>query len=298
MYPLLILSVLLMLLQSGPVTACFDPTKTKCNGTTPRVDPETYFCMVRANLKYKLQSRVFVQFADKLLFKEYCRSKNVPTAKTLAVYEQTDYKKVDLDNFLPSYVLKSNKASGRVIVVKNNTVMGKKGGPLDADMKWMVINNSLSNWGRAHYSTERFYEFIKPRIFIEEFLDPLPDDIKVFVVHNQVDVIQINRGHGVNFYDADLNQLPYIKHYSYNFKGPSVYDVLKADPEKLARLHLVALSLASEVPLDLVRVDLFLIGDEFYGGEITLSSNAGNDFIQHVASKRDSMNGGSRTCPS
>ena len=270
-----------LLLQSGPVSACFDPTNKKCKGTTPRVDPELYYCMIRENLKHKLNSEVFVRFVDKLLFKEYCRSKNVPTPKTLAVYKQADYKKVDLDKFLPSYVLKSNKASARVIVVKNNTVMGKNGGPLDEKMK-KRLKVIMSRWGRpADIREESFYDFAEPKIFIEEFLDPLPDDIKVSVVNNQVDMIRITSGHAMSMYDADMNRLPYVfKNYS-EISRPSVADKLKSDPEKLTELHSLALKMTGEVPLDLVRADFYLVGETFYGSELTMSTAGGHDVIHH-----------------
>ena len=39
----------------------------------------------------------------------------------------------------------------------------------------------------------------------------------------------------------------------------------------------LAMKLAKEVPLDLVRIDFMYINDEFYGGEITLTPDGYNN---------------------
>ena len=286
--PLLVLLLVLV----TPARACFN--KSICSGDTPRLDPENYFCMIRGNMRKKINNPLFVKFVDKLLYKEFCKKHNLKTAEVYSVFDQSEYYKVDVYKH-SSYVLKSNKASGRLYVVKNGTVMGNKvlghqKGVLDEAYRARIMAD-MQLWGRPHNGAERFYDHIKPKVFTEEFLEPFPDDIKIYMLNGLVDLIQICKHGYYNFYDAEMNMLPYVRYYTPNFNPPSVADVLQQNATKLKQLTAIAEKLAADVPLNLVRIDLFLLGDEFYGGEITLSPSAGNDFIQHKDNPRHPTKG-------
>ena len=68
-----------------------------------------------------LNNPIFNKFVDKLLFKQYCNSKNIKTLKTLKIYESS--KDVKFNELPSTFVLKSNKACGRNIICKNGILI-------------------------------------------------------------------------------------------------------------------------------------------------------------------------------
>lgn len=255
---------------------CFDPS-IGCKGPSPRIPPDQLYHFVRRNQLTILKTHAadYVRFTDKVLFKNYCKQKNVATLENIAVFDQADWASINFDALPASFVMKSNKGSGRNIIVRDGVLLGDNGGPL-ADRLGFVWT-TIRHWGDTYLSnvgtvTEPWYEFIKPKILIEQLQFPVPDDIRVFVYnHTFVDLIQItSSGARHNFYDAELNRLPYHRIGRDNFEGPSVVEVIKT-PKKIAEMHRIALTLAADVGVDLVRIDLYHINDTFYGSEVTLA---------------------------
>lgn len=50
----------------------------------------------------------------------------------------------------------------------------------------------MKDWGAPYLdgASEPQYEYIRPKILVEELLDPIPDDIKVWVYNHQVNRIR------------------------------------------------------------------------------------------------------------
>ena len=271
------LLLLLTLAFLAAAQACFDSTQTKCVGETPRVDPELYCCMIRMN-RHKFKNATLTTFIDKLKFKEYCASIGLKTAKNLRVYG-TDPKEMNFTEFFPNFVVKLNKGSGKVLIYRNGTYHGKNKGKMTPNeaLRW------ISSWpGPYKSTTEPHYDFTIEKVFVEELLDPYPDDFKVNVVNYQVDSVLVYRGHDVSLYSADFQELlPYgLRGYN-TFVGPSNADIMRSQPALVAKMKEVAERIARDIGLDFVRVDLFLMNGEFYGGEATLSPSNGKYYIMH-----------------
>ena len=124
------------------------------------------------------------------------------------------------------------------------------------------------------------YEYIKPKIFVEPLIYPIPQDIKVFYYNGKPVTIEIDVGrftnHTRNYYDTEGNLMK-MKHNNYDNtkKGSKTIldDIKKHD--KLGELIKITDKLAKGVSLNLFRVDIYYVGGEFYGGEITLTAGAG-----------------------
>ncbi|CAM9092269.1 unnamed protein product, partial [Ectocarpus fasciculatus] len=182
---------------------------------------------------------------------------------------------IDFHALPASFVIKSNKGSSRNLIVRDGVLLGSNGGSLIDRLEYIRV--TIRRWGDPYVDamgkvTEPWYEHVKPKILIEQLLSPVPDEIKVWVINNTyVDLIQVASASGPmnNIYDADLNRLPYHKIGEKNFESPSVVDNIK-NPEKIAELHRVALTLAADVDLDIMRIDLYHLNDRFYGRELTL----------------------------
>jgi hypothetical protein len=188
-------------------------------------------------------------------------------------------------------MLKSNKGCGRNIAVQEGVVQGKEGGPL-VDL-WPIVLQKMSRWGDVYNNiSEPWYEFTKPKILVEQMMEPVPDDIRVHVLNNKVELIYYNKGpapRATNVYDADFNLLPYhstLRKPDFNESLDLEVQALK-NPAKVAEIKAIALRLAEDVPLDIVRIDMYHINNAFYGSEVTLASSGGGDFIKLAPSHPD-----------
>ena len=138
-------------------------------------------------------------------------------------------------------------------------------------------------------SREPNYRWLRPRIVVEEFIGaadaPVPDDYKVFCYRGEPRFIQVDNGrfttHTRNLYDSAWRRLPwFIQHSSREEDDPR--------PEPLTQMLEVASKLSA--PFDLMRVDLYVRGDEFRVGELTSCPGGGLELVFPAAS--DAMLGG------
>ena len=273
--------VFLCILALAPLTgACFNDS-IGCPGPTPHHPPDQWYLLFQRNMQGILAKnpKKFVPFTDKVLFKEYCKQKNVPVLESIAVFDHKDWAKIDFSKLPSNMVIKANKGSGWNIIVRDGIPVGLKNATPEKAIKF--IRERIRHWGGPFLdpqgrAREYWYELMEPKILIEPLMSPVPDDIRLFVLNNShVDLIQISTsGPRHNFYDAELNRLPYHRIHKDNFEGPSVVDVIKT-PEKIAEMHRIALMMAADTGLDAVRIDLYHINDTFYGSEITLTPAKG-----------------------
>lgn len=243
-----------------------------------------YNQIVRHNMHAKLNDPVFDTFVDKLKFKLFCSSIGVKTFKTLHIYDDVD--EIDFSTSASNYILKSNKASGRNIIVKDgyivtNTSCNNK----QANQCIPYLRSQMKKWSDKYWNhkNEPQYEYTSPKIFEEEFIEDIPDDIKISVYEGEMlfGWIDKNRfGKRVrNFFDFNFNRIACRGQYS-TTDDDHLIDRINKDKRLVKMLRDTAEKIAKAVPLDLVRVDLYLYNDEVYGGEVTLSPNAGNTIIR------------------
>lgn len=234
-----------------------------------------FYEMITYNMKHKMDDPKWVKYVDKLEFKKYAASVGVKTFPNLAVYSQKDSNMFSFDNLPRDYIIKSNKGSGRNIIVRDGKVDREK------------VLSEIKNWGKIFHKSEPQYEYIKPKIFVEPLIYPIPQDIKVFYYNGKPVTIEIDVGrftnHTRNYYDTEGNLMK-MKHNNYDNtkKGSKTIldDIKKHD--KLGELIKITDKLAKGVSLNLFRVDIYYVGGEFYGGEITLTAGAGKGQLEYL----------------
>ena len=85
-----------------------------------------FYEMITYNMKHKMDDPKWVKYVDKLEFKKYAASVGVKTFPNLAVYSQKDSNLFSFDNLPRDYIIKSNKGSGRNIIVRDGKVDREK----------------------------------------------------------------------------------------------------------------------------------------------------------------------------
>lgn len=127
-------------------------------------------------------------------------------------------------------------------------------------------------------SREPNYRWLRPRVVVEEFFgaagESVPDDYKVFCYRGEPRFIQVDNGrfatHTRNLYDSAWRRLPCnIQH--------SSREEDDARPEPLARMLEIASKLSA--PFELMRVDLYVRGNEIRVGELTSCPGGGLELV-------------------
>ncbi len=170
---------------------------------------------------------------------------------------------------LPSqFVLKANHGCGMLEIVrkKNNA-------------KYDKIYRETEEWKRTDYSRigrEWVYKDLPRTILAEQLLlnsnNSIPEDYKFFCFHGQVKIIQIdfNRfgDQRRNLYDRNFNRVDATLLY------PN-YDQPVNKPDNLKQAIEIAETLSGD--FNFIRVDLYLMGNNIYFGELT--NYPGNGFV-------------------
>ena len=133
----------------------------------------------------------------------------------------------------------------------------------------------LTKWLKQDYSllyAEMHYHYIKPLIICEKYLRPssgiLPDDYKIYCFHGKaacIMVCQERRKKHCNYYmmDTEWNYLDWIKSAS-----KEIGEQLER-PACLNQMIVYAEKLAKDFPF--VRIDLYVINNQIYFGEMTFT---------------------------
>ena len=130
----------------------------------------------------------WVQYIDKLLLKEYAKSKGIESPRTIAIIDS-----FDIDTIPENCVIKMNNGSNRNIVIKDGAIIGGigKGGTLSSQAD--LITSTIEEWKKPfNPKYEPQYKYIQPKLFLEELFYPVPEDYKFFVFHGKVKVIQLD----------------------------------------------------------------------------------------------------------
>ncbi|MEA1787685.1 ATP-grasp fold amidoligase family protein [Arenibacter sp. GZD96] len=166
------------------------------------------------------------------------------------------------------FIIKTNNDSGGGIIVWDK----KK-------MDWAKIRRDLKNRLNTNYSIfgkgEWQYENIKPRIIVEKLMidenNQIPSDYKLHyfngkLIFTQVDIDRHN-AHKRNLYDPNWKLLPckWAHENGKTIEKPRKYEELKFISEKLAQ------------NFTYVRIDVYVIKNNIYFGEITFHSGSGNE---------------------
>ena len=210
--------------------------------------------------KLNNRAQLYSDVADKVKAREYVKSKCQEIFLSDVYYITDKPNSIDFDNLPNQFVVKASHGSGWVEIVRDKNKLNIN--------KILKKCNRWLNRNYYYLGREAVYKDIKPNIIIEELLvdkyDNIPMDIKCFCFNGKVEFIQldINRHeeHTRVLLDPEWNILPF----TYN------YPLYKGNVEKnecLPKIIRITESLSSE--FDFVRVDLYLVADKVYFGELT-----------------------------
>lgn len=180
---------------------------------------------------------------------------------------------IPVDTLPNQFVIKVSTGSKRNIFCYNK-----------ADFDWKKAKAKLRRWMKGSYLPcygEWMYAASKPTIVIEEMLSDgvhrVPEDYKIFTFNDpehRIGCISVTLGRFVNarcnFYDRNWNMLSNVNVYG---KLEHIEGETTEKPVCLAELCAAAEKLSK--PFVHVRVDFYVIGDNFYIGEMTFFNDAG-----------------------
>jgi hypothetical protein len=177
------------------------------------------------------------------------------------------FEDINFEKLPNQFVLKCTHDSGSVVICTDKAAFNIE----EARNK---LNKSLK---RNHYYEGRKiqYKNIKPRIICEKYMVDESGfelkDYKIFCFNGVPKIIQVHfdrfTDHKRNLYDIEWNYISaYILH-------PTDPNTIITKPKKLKEMLYIAEILSKDIPH--VRVDLYLIGNDIFFGELTFTHAAG-----------------------
>ena len=204
---------------------------------------------------------------DKLIYKDLCKKYNIKTFKTLYILKEPSDLYNLYDNLPNSFVIKSNKGSGRNVIVKDKYIITPE-----------EILKKLENYNHPYNpKTEPQYNYTIPKIYIEEYIDPIPPDIKILMFKNKPKILWIMEDRFNNLkrsiYKFKNNQLIHLPNCYWGHSSTSQKSELLDELIKKNKInYLIELTKKFKIDLPLVRYDFYWYKNDFYGSEITLTS--------------------------
>lgn len=224
-------------------------------------------------LKLFDRRKIYTILVDKYLVKQFVSNvigKDC-VIPTIGVWDRAN--DIDFDKLPENFVLKCTHNSGKGLFICEN----KKYIKIDKIKK--ILNSCLAE-NYYYHGREWPYKNVKPRIIAEKYMVDESGkelkDYKVFTFSGKAYCIQVDYDrfvdHHRNFYDLDWNYLPFTTLYPTNpnrkINKPSCLKKLIILSEKLA-------DSCGNPPL--LRVDMYVIGDKCFFGELTFYHGSGTE---------------------
>jgi hypothetical protein len=225
--------------------------------------------------KFYDHNPLYAKCSDKYAVREYVKDKVGEEYLIPLIFITRNPKEIPFDKLKPPYIIKSNHGSSRNIFIYNQGEINKK-----------EIVKECSKWLKEnyyYYGKEWQYKNIKPKIVIEKLLltneNNIPNDYKFHCFNGKVEFIQVDfdrfSDHKRTLFDINWYKMPFI--YSPKMKNQSLpkyqEDFLIQDPGTLKKMVNIAQNLSTE--FDYVRVDLYLLNEKIYFGELTFTPESG-----------------------
>lgn len=225
-------------------------------------------------LKLHNRKPEFTTMVDKYAVKKYVADRigEQYIIPTLGVWDSFD--QIDFDSLPNQFVLKTTHGGGglAVVICKDKKTFDKRRAK-------RILEKSLNSDIYMKYR-EWPYKDVPKRIIAEKFmasrksqaLKDLPD-YKFFCFNGEPKYCQVirdrNTGETIDFYDMDWNHQEFVG------LNPSVKQGKKtvARPTNLSRMQDICRKLAAGIPF--LRVDLYVIDDKEYFGELTFYPASG-----------------------
>lgn len=206
---------------------------------------------------------------DKVAVKEFIGRKLGP-GFVFPLYGKWDsFDEIDFDLLPDQFVLKCNHDSGTVVLCKNKGSFDK------AEAKRRLEGALHRNYYLAFRETP--YKHVKPMIFAEQFMqnDGLEEllDYKFFCFNGEPKIMKVDFGrtegnHHANYYDMDMNLLPFGLSTSYPLPDREFQR-----PDGFSEMVRIAEKLSEGIPF--VRIDLYNLSGRIYFGEFTFFPASG-----------------------
>ena len=232
-------------------------------------EPETFNQKIQFRKIYD-DNPLYSICADKYRVREYVKEK-IGEEYLIPLYLVTDKLTEEQWDKLPnSFVVKANHDSGTVKIIKDKNKVDKK--------KIIKELNMSLKFDYGIISMEKYYGDIPRKIIVEEYLG---DNIEDYKFHN-FNMLEGNKlflqidgdrfiGHKRSIYDENLEKLP-LKFVS---KYPKLEMNMKEliNKEKLEKMKEIVKKLGED--FNYSRIDLYLINEKIYFGEITFCAESG-----------------------
>jgi hypothetical protein len=208
-----------------------------------------------------------VRCCDKIRVRDYVRER-VGERYLVGLFQiHNRFADIDFDSLPEPFVIKANNDSGTVILVRNKNALDHRAAAHQVDRALQTVYG----WEKGEWA----YAYIRPKLLIEEFINPVdsvpPADYKFHCVDGVVRFVHYIYDRGLNtkeqIVDLDGNDLPtglYPKFERGNgFRKPRKWLEMVSVAERLA------------AGFKYVRVDLFYCAGNIYAGEMTFWPMAG-----------------------
>jgi len=217
---------------------------------------------------YKLfyQKQVLRKLTDKLEVRKFIKEKIGENYLIPLIGIYNSFDEIQLASLPDQFVMKTNHGSGCVIICNNKN-----------QLDWKLAEKKFHNWMNINYywiHREFSYKDISPKIFLEKYLHNdllfVPKDFKFSCFNGEPKIIEIYSDRFINltsaYFDLDWNRLSFRKS-----KSTTEYPIEK--PKQLDEMISIARTLSAGFPF--VRVDLYLLDEKIYFGEMTFYPGAG-----------------------
>ena len=228
-------------------------------------NPQTYNEKLQW-LKAYYHDPLLTRCADKVAVRSYVAEKIGEEYLTPVYGTYNSVNEIDLDTLPKEFVLKSNHASGHVILCRDKSKMDWPKEFLKME-KWLMTNYFYTGG-------EWVYKDIKPQIICEQMHPGEIRDYKIVCFDGKPQYLYVcvdrNAEIKITYLDLEFKQLPFKK------AAPTSPTLEK--PKNFEKMIELAGILAKDFPF--VRVDLYDIEDKIYFGELTFCPGSGfNPFI-------------------
>ena len=204
-----------------------------------------------------------------------CVKKKCPEILVPLLWQGFDARDIPWKKLPEKFVIKVTHGSGFNIICTDKDKIDKEDVVAKTD-KWLK-SKFIKCYGEWFYGVER------PRIIIEQYLEngtgDVPEDYKImcFDGHPQYIVVDTDRykGHKRNLYNTDWT---FRSDVSLGF--PNDVAIVPPSSEITSKLLKYAEELSKGFPH--VRVDLYIVNNRIYFGEMTFTNGAGFDRVKPV----------------
>ena len=208
-------------------------------------------------LKLNSNSKLRVIAVDRLKVREYVKTRSQDVKLIDLLWSGAEFKELDYKNLPQKFVVKANHGSGMVLVADKEK------------HSYLFIAKLIKKWNSIEYgklTREPLYTKLPKTTVIEGFLSfgtEVPPDYKFTCINGKVELVQVDldrfSGHKRNLYTPSFERIKNATAYKEgdDLIQPFGFDVAKKIAEELS------------IDFDFIRVDLFLLDDGIYFGELT-----------------------------